>query len=159
MRKDDGEQHMENEFYRNIVIATDGSENTTKAISYGIEIAKLSGATVHALYVVDTSSFSTIPMDAGWEEMYEILRKEGGRAIYEVKERGEAAGVEVREVLWEGHPSTEIINFAENNDIDLIVMGTLGKTGLDRFLMGSVAEKVVRNSKVPVLVVRSEDQS
>jgi nucleotide-binding universal stress UspA family protein len=159
MRKDNGEQHMENEFYRNIAIATDGSENTTKAISYGIEIAKLSGATVHALYVVDTSSFSTIPMDAGWEEMYEILRKEGGRAIYEVKERGEAAGVEVREVLWEGHPSTEIINFAENNDIDLIVMGTLGKTGLDRFLMGSVAEKVVRNSKVPVLVVRSEEQS
>lgn len=150
---------MTDEFYRNIVIATDGSENTQRAISYGIEIAKLSGAIVHALYVVDTSSFSVIPMDAGWEEMYEILRKEGEKAVYEVKERGEAAGVEVREVLWEGHPSTEIINFAENNDIDLIVMGTLGKTGLDRFLLGSVAEKVVRNSKVPVLVVRSEERS
>jgi len=150
---------MENEFYRNIVIATDGSENTQKAISYGIEIAKLSGAIVHALYVIDTSSYSTIPMDAGWEEMYEILRKEGEKAIFNVKERGEAAGVEVREVLWEGHPSTEIINFAEKNDIDLIVMGTLGKTGLDRFLLGSVAEKVVRNSKVPVLVVRSVEQS
>ena len=150
---------MTDEFYRNIVIATDGSENTQRAISYGIEIAKLSGATAHALYVVDTSSFSSIPMDAGWEEMYEILRKEGEKAVYEVKERGEAAGVEVREVLLEGHPSTEIIKFAENNDIDLIVMGTLGKTGLDRFLLGSVAEKVVRNSKVPVLVVRSEAQS
>ena len=150
---------MANEFYRNIVIATDGSENTLRAISYGIEIAKLSGATVHAFYVVDTSSFSTIPVDAGWEEMYEILRKEGEKAVFDVKERGEAAGVEVREVLWEGHPSTEIINFAENNDIDLIVMGTLGKTGLNRFLLGSVAEKVVRNSKVPVLIVRSEEQS
>jgi nucleotide-binding universal stress UspA family protein len=159
MRKADGEQDMENEFYRNIVIATDGSENTQRAISYGIEIAKLSGAIVHALYVVDTSSFSAMPMDAGWEEMYEILRKEGEKAVYDVKERGEAAGVEVREVLEEGHPSTEIINFAEKNDIDLIVMGTLGKTGLDRFLLGSVAEKVVRNSKVPVLVVRSEEQS
>ena len=50
-------------------------------------------------------------------------------------------------------------DFAENNNADLIVMGTLGKTGLDRFLMGSVAEKVVRGSKVPVLVVRSEEQS
>jgi nucleotide-binding universal stress UspA family protein len=158
MRKADGEQDMTNEFYRNMVIATDGSENTQRAISYGIEIAKLSGATVHALYVVDTSSFSSIPMDAGWEEMYEILRKEGEKAVFEVKESGEAAGVEVREVLWEGHPSTEIINFAENNDIDLIVMGTLGKTGLDRFLLGSVAEKVVRNSKVPVLVVRGGEQ-
>jgi nucleotide-binding universal stress UspA family protein len=159
MRKANGEQDMANEFYRNIVIATDGSENTQRAISYGIEIAKLSGATVHALYVVDTSSFSAMPMDAGWEEMYEIMKKEGEKAVYDIKERGEAAGVEVREVLWEGHPSTEIINFAEKNDIDLIVMGTLGKTGLDRFLLGSVAEKVVRNSKVPVLVVRSEEES
>ncbi|MGA9187726.1 MAG: universal stress protein [Methanosarcina sp.] len=150
---------MTSDFYRNIVIATDGSENSKKAISYGIEIAKLSGATVHALYVVDTSSFSSIPMDAGWEAMYEILRKEGEKAIFEVKERGEASGVAVREVIWEGHPSTEIIDFAENNNADLIVMGTLGKTGLDRFLMGSVAEKVVRGSKVPVLVVRSEEQS
>lgn len=150
---------MTSEFYRNIVIATDGSENSQRAISYGIEIAKLSGATVHALYVLDTSSFSSIPMDAGWEAMYEILKTEGGKAVSEVKERGEASGIEVREVLLEGHPSSEIIEFAENNNADLIVMGTLGKTGLDRFLMGSVAEKVVRGSKVPVLVVRSEEQS
>ena len=138
------------------MIATDGSENSQRAISQGIEIAKLSGATVHALYVVDSTSFSSIPMDAGWEAMYEILRGEGEKAISEVKERGEASGVEVREVLLEGHPSNEIINFAEKNNADLIVVGTLGKTGLDRFLMGSVAEKIVRGSKVPVLVVRSE---
>jgi nucleotide-binding universal stress UspA family protein len=149
---------MTSEFYRNIVIATDGSENTQRAISEGIKLAKLSGATVHALHVVDTYSVSQ-SWTAGWETMYEILKKEGQKAIYKVKECGEASGVEVREVLLEGHPSSEIIDFAENNDIDLIVMGTLGKTGLDRFLMGSVAEKVVRNSKVPVLVVRSEEQS
>jgi len=149
---------MVSEFYRNIVVATDGSENSQRAISYGVEIAKLSGATVHALYVVDTTSFSSIPMDAGWEIMYETLRKEGEKAISEVKKHGEVSGVEVREVLLEGHPSNEIIDFAENNNADLIVVGTLGKTGLDRFLMGSVAEKVVRGSKVPVLVVRSEKQ-
>lgn len=150
---------MVSEFYRNIVIATDGSENSQRAISYGIEIAKLSGATVHALYVVDTVSFSSIPMDAGWESMYDTLKNEGEKAISEVKERGKVSGVEVREVLLEGHPSNEIIDFAEKNNADLIVVGTLGKTGLDRFLMGSVAEKVVRGSKVPVLVVRNEKQS
>lgn len=150
---------MVSEFYRNIVIATDGSENSQRAISYGIEIAKLSGATVHALYVVDTVSFSSIPMDAGWESMYDTLKNEGEKAISEVKERGKVSGVEVREVLLEGHPSNEIIDFAEKNNVDLIVVGTLGKTGLDRFLMGSVAEKVVRGSKVPVLVVRNEKQS
>ena len=91
--------------------------------------------------------------------MREILTKDGQKATSKVKELGEASGVDVKEVLLEGHPSKEIIDFAENNDIDLIVMGTLGKTGLDRFLMGSVAETVVRNSKVPVLVVRGEEQS
>ncbi|MDQ1276946.1 MAG: hypothetical protein QG610_2525 [Euryarchaeota archaeon] len=152
---------MTSEFYRNIVIATDGSENTQKAISYGIEIAKLSGATVHALYVVDISSFSSIPMssEGGWEAMYESLKTEGGKAVYVVKNQGEAAGVDVREVVLEGHPTNEIIEFAENNNIDLIVLGTLGKTGLDRFLLGSVAEKVVRSSKVPVMVVRSGEKS
>jgi nucleotide-binding universal stress UspA family protein len=147
---------MMSEFYRNIVIATDGSDNTQRAISYGIEIAKLSRATVYALHVVDTSSFSQ-SWTAGREAMYEILRKDGQKATSKIKEYGEASGVEVIEVLLEGHPSNEIIDFAENNNIDLIVMGTLGKTGLDRFLMGSVAEKVVRNSKVPVLVVRGEE--
>jgi nucleotide-binding universal stress UspA family protein len=152
---------MTSEFYRNIVIATDGSENTQKAVSYGIEIAKLSGATVHAVYIVDTSSFSSIPMssDGGWEAMFEILRKEGERAVSAVKYQGEAAGVDVREVVWEGNPSNAIIEFAENNNVDLVVMGTLGKTGLDRFLLGSVAEKVVRGSKVPVMVVRSGETS
>ena len=149
---------MTSDFYQNIVIATDGSENTQKAISYGIKLAKLSGATVHALHVIDTSSVSQ-SWTAGRETMYEILKKDGQKATSKVKECGEASGVEVKEVLLEGHPSSEIIDFAENNNIDLIVMGTLGKTGLDRFLMGSVAEKVVRNSKVPVLVVRGEGQS
>jgi len=146
---------MTSEFYRNIVVATDGSENSDRAVSYGIEIAKMSGATVHAIYVVDTSSFSSIPMDAGWEAMYEILKKEGNKAVSYVKETGEAAGVEVKEIIEEGHPSNEIIDFAENNNVDLIVMGTHGKSGIDRFLLGSVAEKVVRNSKIPVMVVRS----
>ena len=149
---------MKSEFYRNIVIATDGSENSKKAISYGIGIARLSGATVHTLYVVDTSTFSSIPMDGGWEEMYEVLRKEGERAVSKVKKLGEASGVNVRDAVLEGHPSSEIITFAENNNVDLIVVGTLGKTGLDRFLMGSVAEKVMRSSKIPVLIVRGEEQ-
>jgi nucleotide-binding universal stress UspA family protein len=147
---------MMSDFFRSIVIATDGSENTRNAISYGIKFAKFSGATVYALYVMDTSSL-TQSFTAGKELMYELLKKEGQKAISKVKECGEASGVEVKEVLMEGHPSKEIIDFAENKDIDLIVMGTLGKTGLNRFLMGSVAEKVVRNSKVPVMVVRTEE--
>lgn len=150
---------MTSEFYRNIVIATDGSEYSKRAISYGIELAKISGAMVHALHVVDTTSSISQSWTVGKGSISEILKKEGEKAISEIKEREEASGIEVKEVLLEGHPSNEIIDFAENNNIDLIVMGTLGKTGLDRYMMGSVAEKVVRGSKVPVLVVRGEEQS
>jgi len=150
---------MERDFYRNILIATDGSENTQRAISYGIEIAKLSGAAVYALYVVNTSPIISNYWTIGKKNIYEIIRSEGEKAVFEVKKIGEASGVDVKEVVLDGYPSNAIIDFAENNNIDLIVMGTLGKTGLDKLLIGSVAEKVVRGSKVPVMVVRGEEQS
>ena len=148
---------MSNSLYRNIVIATDGSENSQRAISCGVEIAKLSGATVHALYVVDTPSIISETWTAGKEMVHELIIREGKKVLSKVKKIIEDSGVEVKEVLLEGYPSEEIINFAENNNMDLIVMGTLGKTGLERFLVGSVAENVVRNSKVPVMVIRNEN--
>lgn len=149
---------MERELFRNIVIATDGSKNVQRAISHGIEFAKLSGAIVHALYVVNTPS-TISDWTAGKETIYKIMKNDGQKAVSKIMKIGEASGVEVRGVLLEGYPSSEIIDFAENNNIDLIVMGTLGATGLERFLIGSVAEKVVKGSKVPVLVVRSKKQS
>jgi nucleotide-binding universal stress UspA family protein len=148
---------MSNSLYRNIVIATDGSENSQRAISCGVEIAKLSGATVHALYVVDTPSIISETWTAGKEMVHEMIIREGKKVLSKVKKIIEDSGVEVKEVLLEGYPSEEIINFAENNNMDLILMGTLGKTGLERFLVGSVAENVVRNSKVPVMVIRNEN--
>ena len=145
---------MQSELYKKILIATDGSEQNKDAISYAIELAKLSGAKLYALYVVDTAAFASIPMDAGWEMMYELLQDEGNNATKTIEEVAKEAGVEVEKTVLEGHPSHEIIEFAEKNDASIIIMGTLGKSGLDRFLLGSVAEKVTRNSTVPVLVVR-----
>ncbi|MGP8321017.1 MAG: universal stress protein [Methanosarcinaceae archaeon] len=147
---------MSSELFRKIMIATDGSEPNKKAISYGIEFARLSGAKVYVVYVVDTATFSSIPMDSGWEVMYELLQKEGTEAIQHTLDDAKASGVLVESSLLEGHPSQEIIEFAQDNDIDMIVLGTLGKSGLDRFLLGSVAEKVTRNSGIPVLVVRGD---
>lgn len=148
--------NMTSELYKKILIATDGSEKNKKAVSYGIEFAKLSGAKLYVVYVVDTAAFASIPMDAGWEMMYELLETEGKAAAQNVEELAANAGLESESAVLEGHPSHEILEFVKNNNIDLIVMGTLGKTGIDRFLLGSVAEKVTRNSEVPVLVVRSD---
>jgi nucleotide-binding universal stress UspA family protein len=145
---------MNSDLYKNIFIATDGSEPNKEAIKHGLELAKISGAKVFAGYVVDTAAFASIPMDAGWEMMYELLEKEARESTDSVGKMAETEGIDFETVILEGHPSHEIIEFAENNNMDLIIMGTLGKSGLDRFLLGSVAEKVLRNSKVPVLIVR-----
>jgi nucleotide-binding universal stress UspA family protein len=89
-----------------------------------------------------------------WELIYEALKNQGQQAVDYVKGLGEMKGINVESVLLEGYPADELIRYAEENKMDLIVMGTLGKTGLDRLLLGSVAGNVVRHSKVPVMVVR-----
>jgi len=147
---------MASKLFNKILIATDGSEYTKNSVDYGIDLAKSTGAKLHAIYVVDTAAFASIPMDAAWESMYELLRQEGDEATKYVADKAQAEGLEVERNTIEGHPADEIIKYAEKNSISAIVMGTLGKSGLDRFLLGSVAEKVVRNSKIPVLVVRGK---
>ncbi|WP_406670895.1 universal stress protein [Methanolobus sp. ZRKC4] len=147
---------MKSDLYKKIFIATDGSEQNEKAVQHALELAKTCGAKLYAGYVVDTAAFASIPMDAGWEMMYELLEKEASVATESVQKMAEDVGITFETVTLEGNPSHEIIEFADNNNIDLIVMGTLGKRGLDHFLLGSVAENVIRNSKVPVLVVRGD---
>ena len=147
---------MSSKLFKKILIATDGSEHTKNAVDYGIDLAKNSGAKLYAIYVVDTAAFASIPMDAAWESMYELLRQEGDEATKYVADKAELENLEIERLTIEGHPADEIIKFADKNGISIIVMGTLGKSGLDRFLLGSVAEKVVRNSKIPVLVVRGK---
>ena len=147
---------MASKLYEKILIATDGSEYTKNAVDYGIDLAKNTGAKLFTIYVVDTAAFASIPMDAAWESMYGLLKQEGDEAIKYVAERAGTEGLEVEGNLIEGHPADEIIKYSEKNSISVIIMGTLGKSGLDRFLLGSVAEKVVRNSKIPVLVVHAK---
>ena len=144
---------MESELYKKILIATDGSENTKKAVNHGIEFARIAGAEVYAVYVLDAGAFATLPMDAAWESMYELIRAEGNEALEYVKDRGSESGVPVECSILEGHPASEIVLYAQENNINLIVLGTLGKTGLDRILVGSVATKVVHTSHIPILIV------
>jgi nucleotide-binding universal stress UspA family protein len=146
---------MEGKSYEKIMVATDGSRHVRKAIDAGIQLAKYTGAKLYAVYVVVPSGYS--PRDFGWEEsLREFLESEAKKAVTYVEDAGRAAGIEVEPVILEGHPADRIMNFAEQEGMGLIVMGTLGRTGLDRFLLGSVAEKVVRHSKIPVMIVKGE---
>jgi len=139
--------------FRKIMVATDGSVCSRIAANYAIELARLSGGTVYAVYVVSTDYFSSMAVDFDWERMNEALKKEGHAAVSYVKRAGEMEKVDVDPILLEGHPADELIRYAEDNEMDVVVMGTLGKTGLDRLLLGSVAEKVVLHCKVPVMII------
>lgn len=147
---------MESRLFKKIILATDGSTYSENAVEYAIELARISKAKISAIYVVDTGVFATIPMDAAWENIYEMLKKEGNEATEKVEAAARRSDVEFECFVMEGHPAEEIVKLSENIRADLIVMGTLGKRGLDRFLLGSVAEKVSRTSKVPVMIVRGE---
>ncbi len=149
---------MVNSFYRKIMVATDGSEPVRRAVETAVEIAKISGAKLYAVYVIASGELSIIyPKDVGWgRATLEYFRAEGREATTYVESSGKAENVEVESVILEGKPGDEIVDFAERSNIDLIVMGTLGRAGIERFLLGSVAESVVRHSKKPVLIVRGE---
>jgi nucleotide-binding universal stress UspA family protein len=110
---------MISKLYRQILIATDGSEYTKKAVDYGIELANDTGAKLYAIYVIDTRSYDSIPPSAPIQYAYSLLRKEGDTAIKYVADRAEASGLEIEGIITEGHPADEIIKYAENNSIDL----------------------------------------
>jgi nucleotide-binding universal stress UspA family protein len=146
--------NIENVTFNKIMIATDGSVCSRLAANKGIELARLIGGTVYAVYVISTEYFSSMAVDFNWERMHEALKKDGCKALDYVKGIGELENVNVESILLEGHPASELIRYAEEEKMDIIVMGTLGRTGIDRLFLGSVAINVVRHSKVPVMIVR-----
>jgi Universal stress protein UspA and related nucleotide-binding proteins len=149
--------------FERILIATDGSKFGEKAAEVGIELAKLSGGKVIIVYVTDIgkympsagliSPFGGVSPDA-IDVVIESIREAGEKAALHVSDLARASDVESERLIVEGNPPNEILRIAEDDKIDVIVMGSIGKTGLEKFLMGSVAEKVVHNSKLPVLIVR-----
>jgi nucleotide-binding universal stress UspA family protein len=149
--------------FERILIATDGSKNSEKAAKVGIELAKLTGGEVIIVFVADIgkymSSAGLIPSFEGVspntiDQVVAGIRDAGEKATLQVNELARASGVKGERVIVEGNPPSEIMRIAEDDKIDVIVMGSIGKTGLEKFLMGSVAENVVHNSKLPVLIVR-----
>ncbi|WP_144921286.1 universal stress protein [Halorubrum salsamenti] len=144
--------------YDRILVPTDGSAEGKRAVSHALDLASVHGAGVHALYVVDTASYAGMPMESSWEGVGDLLRDDANEAVAEVESLAAETDLGVETAVAEGSPSKEIIRYAEGNDCDLIVMGTHGRGGIDRLLLGSVAEKVVRGSSVPVLTVRLDGE-
>lgn len=142
--------------YETILLPTDGSEGTEGAITNGLDIAARYDAAVHALYVIDVAELLRVGYGgdrSDFEAAIEPLEAEAKRAVEDVRERARQRGVEVVAVVREGAPYETIVEYAAETDADLIVMGTHGRRGLRRYLVGSVTERVVRTAAVPVMTV------
>jgi len=142
--------------YDQILVPTDGSDGTRGAVDHAIDLATTYDAALHTIYVVD----KTIGVDASIAGAFDTLEETGEHALHDVIQQAEAAGVDTIEgVVAQGAPHQAILEYVDEHDIDLVVMGTHGRTGLDRYLLGSVTEKVVRLSDAPVLTVRMPAES
>ncbi|MBN1322559.1 MAG: universal stress protein [Methanotrichaceae archaeon] len=144
--------------FKKILIATDGSKHSEMAAKVGIELAVLSKGSVTALYVADTAKYvapigglSEAKMTEVLEKLNEMVMVEGMVATEHVEKVASAASVPCQTKIVEGHPVEEILKLARP-PVDVLVMGRIGMTGIERLMMGSVAEKVCRSSKVHVLV-------
>lgn len=141
---------------KRVLVPTDFSDSARLALRYGISFAGEYGAQLTLLHVIETvavgyaSDLFPVPMAHVFQELSGYARTELQKLVEEAKKKGLPA----REVVAQGRPSSEILRFAKEAEIDLIVLGTHGKGVLDQALFGSTTERVVRNAPCPVLTVR-----
>ncbi|EMA01010.1 Nucleotide-binding universal stress protein, UspA family [Haloarcula vallismortis] len=142
--------------YDSVLVATDGSSGTTETLAHATSIARDNDAILHGLYVVDRRLYVAADK-ANQDEVRQSLEEEGEVALDDIVVGGEESGLDVVTTMAEGIPHKTITDYAEEEAIDLIVMGTHGRTGRDRVAnLGSVTERVVESAPVPVLVVHIE---
>ncbi len=152
--------------YADILVPTDGSDLALRALEEALSLAALTGATIHVVYVVDDASVAELATDAGFDEvsfdadvgrLFERFEAAGERAIADVRAAAGERGVELVTEVRRGIPDEAILAYADERGVDLIVMGTHGRRGVRRYLLGSTTERVLRRSPVPVLAVRDTD--
>jgi len=141
--------------YDSILVPTDGSEHASRAMERAVELARRHDATLHVLSVVDVMA---VGVDVRADLMIDQLEESAREAVEDAGAEAGEAGVDVVTDTIVGSIHREIRSYAEENDVDLLTMGTHGRSGVDRFLLGSVTERTLRTAPAPVLTVRGEDE-
>jgi nucleotide-binding universal stress UspA family protein len=142
------------ETIQKILVPTDGSDYSVRAAEYGISVAKAHDAEIVFVYVVDELVIDMFPKGEKRDEVEAELKNDGRRFLNYAIGLAEKAGVKSTSMLLKGRPFEQIVNATKSFDVDLVVMGTYGRRGADRILMGSVAERVIEYAVCPVLVVK-----
>ena len=142
-----------------ILHPTDFSVNSNHALKYACAFAAHFGAELHLLHVVADLAMITLPPMEGFlpEGYYENARKHANEELAKLRTKAMTGKNRIVRQILEGSPFLEIMSYAKDNKIDLIIMGTHGYSGLTHLVMGSIAEKVVRSSPCPVLTVHPEN--
>ncbi|MFB6251129.1 MAG: universal stress protein [Halobellus sp.] len=143
--------------YERILVPTDGSDCADNAVDHAIDIAAQYDAELCVLSVVDTRDMSHSAPAISPQQVEQTLRERAESVVEAVAERATDAGLEAVTAVEPGVPDDVVVEYAIDHDCDLVVMGTHGRTGLERYLLGSVTERTVRRSSVPVLTVRGTD--
>lgn len=143
--------------YDEILIPSDGSEYAESAVDHGLAIARQYDARVHAVSVVDLGAISTNAEYSAPMNVIERFRSRAETITEEIETRAQDAGLETVTSVREGFPAADLLDYADETDVDLIGMGTAGRTGLSRFLLGSTTERLIRHADVPVLAVNARD--
>lgn len=141
-----------------ILVPTDGSDAVRPAVELALDLAQTHDANLHVLFIVDqpTSVSGTGEGFSGLDNLLDTLEEEGRQVTDEIAEQAEDREVESEIAVRRGNPHDDILTYADEHDIELIVMGTHGRTGVKRALLGSVTENVVRHSEIPVLTVHRD---
>ncbi|HTY75945.1 MAG TPA: universal stress protein [Candidatus Nanoarchaeia archaeon] len=142
------------ETIQKILVPTDGSDYSMRAAEYAISIAKTHDAQITITYVIDEVVIDQFSKPEERETVESELKTDGQRYIHYVIGLAEKEAVKSTSMLVKGRPFEQIVNLAKSLNVDLIVMGTYGRRGAERILIGSVAERVIEYSPCPVLVVK-----
>jgi nucleotide-binding universal stress UspA family protein len=139
--------------YEDILLPFDGSDGAAEALHHAAEIAHWADATIHVLFVADTTLNSVTVVET---QVVDALVQEGEGIVEEAEKTLDTLGVDYDSDVVQGHPAPTIVEYAEQYEYDVIVMPTHGREGVSRYLIGSVTEKVVRLSSIPVLTARMQ---
>jgi nucleotide-binding universal stress UspA family protein len=145
---------------RRILVPTDFGEPSAKALAYGKELARLFRSSLHVLHVIEGPYLDSFPIEGYVPSMPEFnrsLEQRAQRSIAELLDDFERRELKTVEAAQFGQAAKQICRYAEEQDVDLIVMGTHGRGGVAHLLLGSVAERVVRTARCPVLTVRERE--
>jgi nucleotide-binding universal stress UspA family protein len=138
--------------YNKILVPTDGSDFAKNAQKHALFLAKVTGAEIIAVSVAENNFVKGLPLDDEVYQLNQILKERSEENLKEFDELNED-NLKITHVVREGSPAKVILEVAKEEAVDLIVMGSSGKSGFDRFIMGSVADKVVNSAKCAVLVI------